>query len=177
MIRSCGFSWWRMFQHLSSSLLGRVYSCFPSFFGEHMCTIGYRREKKIDENGEPSAANASTSSFLQSPKLSPTEVGDSPYFSLCFLRLFEYYNDDERKLHKQRRTMFRFYNEDDNVLEERVTGVMDSNELRAARVGRYSPYFFQILWLLICNRHFSVRLNFARSSMLPKFGRQPSAIC
>jgi hypothetical protein len=115
-------------------LLGSAYGCYPSFFEEHMYTIGNRRETCMDENGRPISA-ASSSSYHQGKNRSLTETGNLPFFSLPFRRMFEYKNVKEKVIHGKRRTMFRNYNEDGNLLEERVSGVLHATTVDNFHIG------------------------------------------
>jgi hypothetical protein len=117
-------------------VLGCAFTCYLSFFEEHMHTMGYKRENKIDENGN-ATSYASVSSFHKGKLRSSTEARSLPFFSLPFRRSFKYKSNLHQEIHNQRRTMFREYHEDECLLEERATGVFHS--IGDAKVGKLYP--------------------------------------
>jgi hypothetical protein len=104
--------------------LGRAFNCHPQLFEEHMHTIGYRRKTDFNEIGQARSLTFIASSAHTGKPILASGVQYNLHFSLPFRRSFLYDSKDDQERHRKARTMFRQYKEDEELLEERVSGVI-----------------------------------------------------
>jgi hypothetical protein len=118
-------------------LLGSAYNCNPFFFQHHMRCIGGRPSTKIDEKGNP-LPGIESAFRLHTPEEAPLPSGlrNLPFFSLPFRRLLDFTGEGNAKSIVRERTIFRQLLEDFRLLEERVTGTLQSSEPGRPMIGQ-----------------------------------------
>jgi hypothetical protein len=131
-------------------ILGAAGGCYPHFFENHMHTIGHRTLTKIDSGGLATLESDIDSSGLSTRESnidglshegyvqSTSDTREQPYFSVGFRRLIklEKHSEIDIELFQKPRTMYRDLKEDPGVLEERISGVMNSTESGRAKTGK-----------------------------------------
>ena len=118
------------------ALLGAAYNGYPHFFDQHMQTVGYRPRIVTDSNGNPlHKAPCLVGRHGGSEQLT-TEVWSQPFFSLPFRRDFQYRSPADRDKHTSKRTIFREYDVNSCILEERVSGIMHDLRGQECSIGK-----------------------------------------